>query len=108
VENSVYEYVEYDSDIERRFAEELDQREDIKLFLKLPRWFKVETPVGTYNPDWAILKDDGSPLYLVRETKGTKDFMDLRDTESLKIRCGKQHFTILGVDYAVATRAGDV
>jgi type III restriction enzyme len=108
VENSVYEYVEYDSDIERRFAEELDQREDIKLFLKLPRWFKVETPVGTYNPDWAILKDDGSPLYLVRETKGTKDFMDLRDTESLKIRCGKQHFTTLGVDYAVATRAGDV
>lgn len=108
VDHSVYEYVEYDSDIERKFAEELDEREDIKLFLKLPRWFKVETPVGTYNPDWAILKDDGEPLYLVRETKGTKDYMQLRDVESLKIRCGKQHFSTLKVDYDVATAAAEI
>jgi type III restriction enzyme len=108
VDHSVYEYVEYDSDIERQFAEDLDKREDIKLFLKLPRWFKVETPLGTYNPDWAILKEDGEPLYLVRETKGTKDYMQLRDSESLKIRCGKEHFQSLSVDYDVATSASDI
>ena len=60
VDHSVYEYVEYDSDVERKFAEALDEREDIKLFLKLPRWFTIQTPIGTYNPDWAILKDDGT------------------------------------------------
>jgi type III restriction enzyme len=108
VDHSLYEYVEYDSDVERQFAEALDEREDIKLFLKLPRWFKVETPVGTYNPDWAILKDDGEPLYLVRETKATKDYMQLRDIESLKIRCGKQHFDTLDVDYDVATAVSEI
>jgi type III restriction enzyme len=108
VDHSVYEYVEYDSDVERKFAEALDEREDIKLFLKLPRWFKVQTPVGTYNPDWAILKTDGEPLYLVRETKGTKDYMQLKDVESLKIRCGKQHFDTLKVDYDVATSAAEI
>jgi type III restriction enzyme len=108
VDNSVYEYIEYESDVERRFAVDLDEREDIKLFLKLPRWFKVDTPVGTYNPDWAILKADGEPLYLVRETKGTKDHLQLRDVEWQKIRCGKEHFTTLKVDYDVATSASEV
>jgi type III restriction enzyme len=74
VKKSVYDAVVYDSEIERKFAEELDGREDIKLFVKLPGWFKVETPIGEYNPDWAILKHDDTVLYLVRETKGTKDF----------------------------------
>src|SRR5437868_217914 len=75
VNNSIYEYVEYQSDVERRFAQALDKREDIKLFVKLPGWFKIETPVGTYNPDWAIVKHDDGMLYLVRETKATKDFL---------------------------------
>ena len=56
VNKSVYEYVQYDSEVEREFAQQLDQREDIKLFVKLPGWFVIDTPVGTYNPDWAILK----------------------------------------------------
>jgi len=50
VKKSIYDYVEYDSAIEREFAKQLDEREDIRLFVKLPGWFKVETPVGTYNP----------------------------------------------------------
>ena len=74
---SVYEYVVYDSEVEREFARQLDARDDIKLFVKLPHWFEVDTPVGEYNPDWAILKHDGRPLYLVRETKGTRDFLKL-------------------------------
>ena len=95
-------------EVEREFAQKLDQRADIRLFVKLPDWFKVETPVGTYNPDWAIVKHDDKTLYLVRETKGTKDFLKLRTTEADKVRCGKRHFDALGVSFAVATTADDI
>lgn len=108
VNKAPHEYVVYDSDIEREFAEKLDQREDIKLFVKLPRWFQVETPLGSYNPDWAILKHDDSTLYLVRETKGTKDFLKLRTTEADKVNCGKRHFEAIGVPFAVAVTADEV
>ncbi|MGH8071875.1 MAG: DEAD/DEAH box helicase family protein [Candidatus Entotheonellia bacterium] len=108
VHKSVYEYVVYDSEVERAFASQLDAREDIKLFVKLPGWFQIDTPVGTYNPDWAILKHDGQALYLVRETKGTRDFLQLRTSEADKIRCGQQHFATLGVPFAVAVSADEV
>ncbi len=108
VKKSVYDAVVYDSEIERQFAEELERREDIKLFVKLPGWFRVETPIGEYNPDWAILKHDDTVLYLVRETKGTKDFEKLRNAEAEKIRCGRRHFEELGVDFAVVVTAGEV
>jgi type III restriction enzyme len=108
VKKSVYEYVVYESEVEREFARRLDEREDIKLFVKLPDWFKVETPVGEYNPDWAILKHDGQAVYLVRETKGTRDFLKLRSTEADKVRCGKRHFEALGVPFAVAVTADEV
>ena len=75
----------YDSEVERAFAERLDQREDIKLFVKLPDWFRVDTPVGEYNPDWAILKHNDQTLYLVRETKATRDFLKLRTSEADKV-----------------------
>jgi type III restriction enzyme len=108
VKKSVYDAVVYDSEIERKFAEALDRREDIKLFVKLPGWFKVETPIGEYNPDWAILKHDDTVLYLVRETKGTKDFEKLRNAEAEKIRCGRRHFEELGVNFDVVVTAGEV
>jgi type III restriction enzyme len=108
VHKSVYEYVVYDSEVERAFASQLDAREDIKLFVKLPGWFQIDTPVGTYNPDWAILKHDGQALYLIRETKGTRDFLKLRTSEADKIRCGQQHFATLGVPFAVAVSADEV
>lgn len=108
VKKSVYEYVVYDSDIEREFARKLDEREDIKLFVKLPGWFEIDTPVGKYNPDWAILKHDGQALYLVRETKGTRDFLKLRTAEADKVRCGQRHFELLGVPFAVAVSADEV
>ncbi|MDQ3563218.1 MAG: hypothetical protein M3436_03440 [Pseudomonadota bacterium] len=87
------------------FARKLDERQDIKLFVKLPGWFKIDTPVGEYNPDWAILKHDGQALYLVRETKGTRDFLKLRTSEADKVRCGQRHFEALGVPFAVAVSA---
>jgi type III restriction enzyme len=108
VNKSVYEYVVYESEVEREFARRLDQREDIKLFVKLPGWFEIDTPVGKYNPDWAILKEDGQAFYLVRETKGTKDFMKLRTTETDKVRCGQKHFDTLGVPFAVVVTADEV
>lgn len=108
VSKSVYDAVVYDSEVERQFAEKLDQREDIKLFVKLPWWFRIETPIGDYNPDWAIVKHDSTALYLVRETKGTKDFEKLRNSETDKIRCGRRHFEALDVNFAVVTSASDV
>lgn len=108
VNNSVYDYVPYDSDVELRFARDLDASDDIKLFVKLPSWFKIETPIGTYNPDWAIVKRDETVAYLVRETKSTKNFLKLRNSESDKVRCGKAHFEALGVSFAVATDITDI
>ncbi|HMN97109.1 MAG TPA: DEAD/DEAH box helicase family protein [Phycisphaerales bacterium] len=108
VGKSVYEYVSYDSEVEREFARQLDEREDIRLFVKLPRGFKVDTPLGQYNPDWAIVKHDGQAIYLVRETKGTKDFLKLRSIEADKVRCGMKHFATLGVDFKVAVTADEV
>jgi type III restriction enzyme len=101
VRRSVYEYVVYDSEVEREFAKRLNEREDIRLFIKLPGGFEVDTPVGKYNPDWAIVKHDDETLYLVRETKSTKDFLKLRTTEADKVRCGQQHFKALDVPFDV-------
>ncbi len=108
VNHSIYEYVVYDSIIERDFAKALDKREDIKLFVKLPGWFEIDTPVGKYNPDWAIVRQDGQAFYLIRETKATLDFLKLRTDEADKVRCGQRHFELLGVPFAVVTNADQV
>lgn len=95
---SVYEEVVYDSSgVERTFAEQLEKNEAVKVYAKLPGWFKVPTPLGTYNPDWAVLveKDGAERLYFVVETKSSLD--DLRDKERAKIECGKAHFKALAV-----------
>lgn len=98
-EKSVYERVVYDSDVERDFARDLESNEAIKVYAKLPRWFKVETPLGTYNPDWAIVVEvDGTErLYFVVETKSSLFTDALRPIEEGKIQCGKAHFTALAV-----------
>ena len=90
----------YDSDVERDFAAELERNEAIKVYAKLPGWFKVPTPLGSYNPDWAVLvrTEDGSErLYFVVETKGTVIGDALRPIEDGKIKCGKAHFKALAV-----------
>ena len=108
VKKSVYDAIEYGSEVERKFAQGLDDREDIKLFVKLPSDFKIDTPLGTYNPDWAIVKHNDKTLYLVRETKSTKDFEKLRNTEAEKIRCAKKHFEEIKVDYKTVVSASEV
>jgi type III restriction enzyme len=99
-EKSVYEHVVYDSAIERDFAESLEKNEAVKVYAKLPGWFKVPTPLGTYNPDWAVLitLDGQERLYFVVETKGSLFDEDLRDRESGKIKCGAAHFKALAAN----------
>ena len=105
-EHSVYDYVFFDSEVERDFATNLEKDPDVILYAKLPRWFKINTPLGGYNPDWAILlNDDGSKkMYFVIETKGNTDSDSLRFSEKAKIDCGKKHFNALetGVNFAAA------
>lgn len=95
-----FDYVVYDSDVESQFAEKLDTREDIKLFMKLPAKFKIDTPVGTYNPDWAIIKQENGEdrIYMIRETKSTLDDSKLRPSELAKIKSAKKHFAAIGID----------
>ncbi|MCO7473277.1 type III restriction-modification system endonuclease [Stenotrophomonas maltophilia] len=114
-QKSIYEHVVYDSTTERDFADGLEKNDAIKLYAKLPGWFKVPTPLGTYNPDWAVLvEEDGTQhLYFVVETKSSLFTDDLRDKESAKIECGKAHFTALGVGenparYVVARSVDDL
>ena len=107
VEHSVYDHIIYDSStVERPFALALDNDPDVKMFFKIPRAFKIETPIGTYNPDWAVYLDrDGEKkLYFVLETKGDTSVFGLRTPEALKIHCGRQHFKALdnGVELRVA------
>ncbi|WP_041864850.1 restriction endonuclease [Sphingomonas sp. MM-1] len=97
----MFEHVIYDSGgVERTFAEQLEKNEAVKVYAKLPGWFKVPTPLGTYNPDWAVLVqvDGEERLYFVVETKG--DLFDdaLRGNEAAKIACGEAHFKALAVD----------
>ena len=87
----------------------------MKVYAKLPGWFKVPTPLGTYNPDWAVLidKDGEERLYFVVETKSSLFTDNLRDLESAKIKCGKAHFEALKngdqpAEFVVATKLDDV
>jgi len=100
VENSLYDHAIYDSGVEKSFAQSLDNDPDVKLFFKIPSRFKIETPIGTYSPDWAVyLEENGEQkLYFVLETKGTTDMFNLRSPERLKIQCGKAHFDALEND----------
>lgn len=115
-QKSVFEHVIYDSGgVERTFAEQLEKNEAVKVYAKLPGWFKVPTPLGTYNPDWAVLVqvDGAERLYFVVETKGSLFTDDLRDNEAAKIACGEAHFEALAVDenparYVKATKIDDL
>ena len=104
---SVYEYVVYDSDNEAEFAKKFEANEEIKLYAKLPDWFKIPTPLGSYNPDWAVLieKEGDKKLYFVIETKANISADALRHTELQKIECGYKHFEALG--NAVVYKATD-
>ena len=104
-EKNIYDHVIYDSEIEREFAIDAENDDDVILYAKLPSRFKIDTPIGNYNPDWAVVlnTDEGEKLYFVAETKGTENINDLKGSEKKKILCGRKHFEVIdtGIKYEV-------
>ena len=96
----LYDHIVYDSTNEKEFAEKLDTCEDVAVYVKLPNGFYINTPVGHYNPDWAISFKKGTVkhIYFVAETKGSMDTMQLKEMESSKIHCAREHFKAISSD----------
>ena len=97
VNKHLYDYVVYDSNIERKFAEDLDTDRNVAVYVKLPNSFFISTPVGKYNPDWAIAFYEGTVkhIYFVAETKGSMSSLQLRLIEDTKIKCARKHFAAI-------------
>lgn len=97
---SIYTHTVYDSTIEENFAIEFNRNEKVKLFTKLPKWFKINTPLGSYNPDWALLieEENEEKLYFVVESKGSDLGIDIKTAESSKITCAKKHFAEISTE----------
>ncbi len=104
-QRSPYEWVPCDSDVERDFVTDLEAHKSVKVYAKLPNWFKIPTPLGTYNPDWAVLLDtsEGERLYFVVETKSVDDEDKLPVSQKAKIACGRAHFLALQAGGSTAT-----
>ena len=107
------EFVPLDSGVESRFAQDCENSEQIKFYFKLPNWFKIPTPIGNYNPDWALVFEDDKKVYFVAETKDTGtprvDLSKLHPDEQLKIKCGKAHFNeFANLEYDVVSRVGEL
>ena len=111
---TIYEnIVPLDSETENQFAKECETSEQVKYYFKLPNWFKIKTPIGNYNPDWALVFENDAKIYFVVETKNTGndvvDLSKLSKSELLKIKCGKAHFKIMDdVRYEVVTKVSDL
>ena len=100
VKKHLYDHILYDSNNERDFAENLDTSKEVAVYVKLPNGFHITTPVGKYNPDWAIAFNDGKVkhIYFVAETKGSMSSMQLRMIEEAKISCAREHFKAISTD----------
>lgn len=104
---TIYDYVAVDSGVEREFMQSLEDNTDVKFYIKLPSWFKIDTPVGKYNPDWAVAFDGDRRIYFVAETKGSDDINDnhLSANERDKIIATRQHFAEIDVPYVAPVRS---
>ena len=102
LQRHIYDYVLTDSNIERQFVKELDTSSEVVVYAKLPRGFLIPTPVGDYNPDWAISFKEGAVkhVYFVAETKGTMSSMELREIEKIKIKCARKFFADINQRFA--------
>lgn len=102
LQRHIYDYVLTDSNVERQFVKELDTSGDVVVYAKLPRGFLIPTPVGDYNPDWAISFKEGAVkhVYFVAETKGTMSSMELREIERTKIKCARKFFDDINQKFA--------
>ncbi len=105
-DRTIYNYTPVDSKTERKFAEECEIDDKVKFFFKLPRRFKIPTPLGDYLPDWAVIFERDTRIYFVAETKSDLEWQKLRPTEEDRIMCGKAHFALFtadGVQYKPVT-----
>lgn len=101
VEKHIFDYVVTDSKIERAFAKELDASQEVRVYAKIPRGFYIPTPLGNYNPDWAIVFKEGDVkyIYFIAETKGSMESLELREVEKAKIECARKHFAKLNTGH---------
>ena len=107
------EFMPLDSGVESQFAKDCETSDQVKFYFKLPNWFKIPTPIGNYNPDWAIVFEDDQKIYFVAETKDTGtpqvDLSKLSGDEQLKIKCGKAHFNEFdNLEYKVVNKVGQL
>ena len=107
------EFMPLDSGVESKFAKDCETSDQIKFYFKLPNWFKIPTPIGTYNPDWALVFEDDNKIYFVAETKDTGtpqvDLLKLSGDEQMKIKCGKAHFNeFADLEYKVINKVGQL
>lgn len=111
-DKTIYEeLMPLESTPEMNFAGECETREDVEFYFKLPFWFKIQTPIGEYNPDWAVVLKGDKKVYFVAETKSTLNLNELRLEEKMKIKCGYAHFKEFaseGVVYKHATKVSDL
>jgi type III restriction enzyme len=107
---SPFDFVIYDSNVESTLTEKFESEPKIPVYSKLPSWFKIETPLGTYNPDWAILwrEDNDDKLYFIVESKSDLSLFGKRPKEDAKIECGKRHFSAIGAEMIVAKSKDDI
>ena len=113
-DKTIYEnYIPLDSTVESRFAQDCENSDQIKFYFKLPEWFKIPTPIGSYNPDWAVVFEDDKRIYFVAETKETGtptiDLNKLHPSEKQQIKCGIANFRIIdGIEYRVVKKVSDL
>ena len=108
---TIADHIIYESDGEQQFAQDCENSDQIDFFIKLPDWFVIRTPIGTYNPDWALIFKDEKRLYFVAETKSVPETAteNLRRSELLKIECGKAHFAqFADIEYRQVQRLRDL
>lgn len=104
VRNGLYDGIVYDSEIEKDFSLGIDNENKVKAFVKLPKWYEIDTPIGKYNPDFALVLEktsledgDSTKYYFVIETKGSKEWDQLKESEKMKILCAIKHFEAIGL-----------
>jgi type III restriction enzyme len=107
------EFIPLDSGVESKFANDCETSDQVKFYFKLPNWFKIQTPIGNYNPDWAIVFEYDRKIYFVAETKDTGtpqvDLSKLSGDEQLKIKCGNAHFNEFDdIDYRVVNKVSQL
>jgi type III restriction enzyme len=113
-DKTIYEnYIPLDSNVESQFAKDCESSEQVEFYFKLPSWFKIPTPIGSYNPDWAVVLKNERKIYFVAETKDTGgdtvDITKLHPDEQIKVKCGQKHYEVFDeVTYKVVKKLSDL